>query len=163
MCVDLLIHLHSLLMCLCVKHGCTLCAYTKLTFRLHHAWHSCSVFIALRRGCYVINSPSIFTRHHLHFGLYGLTRLSSVWTSQHNGINNAWTPPYPKYNGHTSRSQIPRLYHIQGIDWQGQQNHGGYGGYIPPKVPIKRAKPRSFMCAGYEKIPIWLHVRHQLN
>ena len=33
--------------CACVEHGQTLCAYIKLTFRLHHAWHSCSVFTAL--------------------------------------------------------------------------------------------------------------------
>ena len=30
----------------CVERGHT-CAYTKLTSRLHHAWHSCSVFTAL--------------------------------------------------------------------------------------------------------------------
>ena len=35
--------------------------------------------------------------------------------SQHNGTNNARTPPYLKYYEHVSSPWIPRLYHIQGI------------------------------------------------
>ena len=27
--------------CVCVERGHMLCAYTKLTFRLHHTWHRC--------------------------------------------------------------------------------------------------------------------------
>jgi len=37
-------------MCVCVEPGHT-CAYTKLTFRLHYAQHSYSVFTALWCGC----------------------------------------------------------------------------------------------------------------
>ena len=47
------------------------------------------------------------------------------------------------------------------INHQGWRNHGGYEGYSPaPKVPINRASPTLFVRAGYEKIPILLHVRH---
>ena len=37
-------------MCVCVWSVDT-CVYTKLTFRLHHTWHSCSVFTALWYDC----------------------------------------------------------------------------------------------------------------
>ena len=42
----------------CVCGAWTQCVYKKLTFRLHHARHNCSIFTALWRGC---NSPSILT------------------------------------------------------------------------------------------------------
>ena len=38
----------------CVEHGHTLCGYTKLTFHLHHARHSCLVFTALWCGCSIV-------------------------------------------------------------------------------------------------------------
>ena len=40
--------------CVCAECGHILCAYTKLTFRLHYTLHSCSVFTALWCGCSVV-------------------------------------------------------------------------------------------------------------
>ena len=50
----------------CVEHGHT-CAYTKLTFCLHHARHSCSVFTVLWFGSPFVKR-FIFTRPYLDFG-----------------------------------------------------------------------------------------------
>ena len=45
----------------CVERGHT-CAYTKLTFYLHHARHSCSIFTALWCGCSFVKLT--FYLHH---------------------------------------------------------------------------------------------------
>ena len=50
---------------------------------------------------------------------------------------------------------------------QGRRNHGGYSSdqeaITPLKFRSRELSPALFVHAGYEKIPIWLHVRHQLN
>ena len=50
----------SFFKCVCVERGHTW-VYTKLTSRLHHARHSCSIFTVLWCGCSFVNSPSTFT------------------------------------------------------------------------------------------------------
>ena len=77
--------------------------YTKLTFHLHHAWHSCSIFTGLWCGCSFIKL-AFYLHHTPHLG-FGY--------SWHNGTNNTRTRPY---YGHTSSPRIPGLYHIQDID-----------------------------------------------
>ena len=87
--------------CVCIGCGQTLCTYIKLTFHLHHArpavqslLHSCVVLLWNLPSIFTMQSPSwlwlvwselpVFT----HQGMVELT-------SQHNGTNNALTPPYP--------------------------------------------------------------------
>ena len=41
----------ALNMCVCVWSVDTLCVYTKLTFHLYHARHTCSIFTVLWCGC----------------------------------------------------------------------------------------------------------------
>ena len=103
----------------CVDCG-HMCTYIKLTFR--HARHSCSVFTALWCGCFLVKrtfcfhqTPSWLWLVWTNLPVFTPTR---VYTSRHNGTNNAWTctPPHPMYYGHTSSQRIPGLYHIWGID-----------------------------------------------
>ena len=67
------------------------CAYTKLTFHLHHARHWCSVFTALwcsfsvMKLTYLHQTPSWLWLVWTNSPVFTTTR---VW-------NGAWTPPYP--------------------------------------------------------------------
>ena len=94
---------------------CTLCGYTKLTFHLHHAWHSCLVFIALWCGCSIVKLT--FYLHQTPSWLW-LVRTNSpvftppvsidqsaqqcikVWKNFPVDTNNAQTLPHPNYCRH---------------------------------------------------------------
>ena len=99
----------------CVERGHMLCAHTKLTFRLHHARHSCSVFTALWSGCSVIKIT--FYLHQMPSWLWLVWTTSPVFTPiryRSVGTNNARTP---LYHGHASSPRIPGLYHIYPRYW----------------------------------------------
>ena len=76
--------------CVCVESGHT-CIYTKLTLRLHHARHSCSILCDCSFLKLALYLPS--------------------WLF--NAMNNSRTPPFDR---HISSLQILGLYHIQDID-----------------------------------------------
>ena len=93
-----------------VEHGYTFCAYTKLTFDLHHARHNCSVFIALWSGCSVTKITFYLDQT---LWLWLVRSNSPVFTPPRYrpvGTQNARTPLYPKYYGHASSPWIPGLY-----------------------------------------------------
>ena len=74
---------------------------SSLSVIMHHARYSSSVFTALWCGCSVEKLTFFF--HQTPSWLWLVWTNSpvfiptSVWTSRHNGTNNAWTPLYPKY------------------------------------------------------------------
>ena len=85
--------------CVCVECGHTcVYRYTKLTFRLHHAQHSCTVFTTLWCGCSVIKLTL-----YLH---QAPSWLWLVWTN-----SPVFTPPGYRSVGTTSQI-MPRLRHI---------------------------------------------------
>jgi len=88
--------------CVAVCGAWTHVCIHKAQFPLHHAWHSCSIFIVLWYGCSIVKLA--FYLHH--------TPIMAL-ASWHNGTNNTRIPPYC---GHASSLWISGLYHIQGID-----------------------------------------------
>ena len=107
----------------------TLVIIIKLTFCLHRAQYSWSVFTALWCGCSVVKLT--FYLHQTSSWLWLVWANSPVFTHQgmdeltswHSGTNNSRTPLYLKYYcGNTHQvHEYPWLYHIQGIDcvkWQ---------------------------------------------
>ena len=86
-------------MCVCVECGHT-CVYwyIKLTFRLHHARHSCSVFTTLWCGCSVVKLTL-----YLH---QNPSWLWLVWTN-----SPVFTPPGYRSVGTTAQI-MPRLHRI---------------------------------------------------
>ena len=100
----------------CVECRHKLCAYIKLTFHLHHARHSCSVFTAVWCGCFV--RILTFYLHQTPSWLWLVWTNSPVFTPPGNRQvgTTVQTMPGLHRNEHASSPRITRPYHIQGID-----------------------------------------------
>ena len=98
----------------CVERGHMLCAHTKLTFRLHHAWHSCSVFTALWSGCSVIKIT--FYLHQTPSWLWLVWTTSPVFTPIRDQSAQIMPGLHCIMDMHQVREYPDSTIYIQGID-----------------------------------------------